>query len=466
MLEYPAIELEERIREEMISNPALEADDADRKHKDEEEFEEYTEERVEKSDRDDEFEWAWGEDSDDDTPDYRLHANNRSIDDIAPSREISNGSSFSEYLTEQLSTANLDSETRELAEYIIGSIDSDGYLRRPIETLIDDRAMAVGKLADEAQMLRALHTVQSLDPPGVGAKDLQECMLLQLNRMKDSPEQRTAFTIVQKAFSELGHKQYPAIMKKLDIDRDTLTSALELIRHLNPKPGNSFGDGADSIARTVTPDFIIDNDNGHLTVTLNNGNLPELRVSSEYSNMVKDYIGNEKNRNSEMRKAIQFAKQKIDSANWFIDAIRQRNETLLMTMKAIVEIQHDYFLEGDERKLKPMKLKDVADRVGYDVSTISRVSNSKYVQTNWGMIPLKHLFSESLYTADGEEISNKEVKQMISETVAHEDKSNPVTDDMLADMLREKGYVIARRTIAKYREQLGIPVARLRKQTL
>lgn len=470
MLEYPAVELEERIREEMISNPALEADESDMKHKDGEEYtpdnEEYAEERAEKTERDDELEWAWGEEADDDTPDYRLHASNRSADDDTPTRDIAGGESFSEYLIDQLSTLNLDKETRELAEYIIGSIDSDGYLRRTIETLIDDRAMAVGKMADEEQMLRALRIVQSLDPAGVGAKDLQECMLLQLNRMKDSPARRTAIDVVEQAFSELGRKQYPAIMKKLEIDRDTLSAALELIKRLNPKPGNSFGDGADSIARTITPDFIVDNDNGRLTVTLNNGNLPELRVSSEYSNMVKDYMGNEKNRNSEMRKAIQFAKQKIDAANWFIDAIRQRNETLLMTMKAIVELQHDYFLDGDERKLKPMKLKDVADRVGYDISTISRVSNSKYVQTGWGLLPLKHFFSESLYTADGEEISNKEVKRMISEAVAREDKQNPVTDDALADMLREKGYVIARRTIAKYREQLGIPVARLRRQTI
>jgi RNA polymerase sigma-54 factor len=314
-----------------------------------------------------------------------------------------------------------------------------------------------------------LDVIQTLEPLGVGAFDLQECLSIQLEakrREGNMPKDilKMALNIVDRNFEMLARKQYDALMRKLNIDKETLEEVLAMIKHLNPNPGANFGSGAYTISQTITPDFIVENINGKLVVVLNNGNIPELRISEDYHQMVQEFTGNVKNQSKEMKDAIQFARQKIDSARWFIDSIKQRNNTLLETMQTIVKFQESYFLTGDERNLRPMRLKDVADRIGFDISTISRVSNSKYVETEWGILPLKFFFSECMTTTDGDEISSKEIKTIIRETINNEDKTSPVPDDALTEILNKKGYKIARRTVAKYREQLNIPVARLRRE--
>ena len=311
--------------------------------------------------------------------------------------------------------------------------------------------------------------IQSLEPCGVGAFDLQECLSIQLvakRREANHPEEvlNLAINIVDRNFDMLANKQYDAMMRKFNVNRKLLEQTIDLIKHLNPNPGDNCGSGADTISQTITPDFVVENVNGNLFVSLNNGNIPELRISDDFHQMVQDYSGNAKNQTKENKEALQFAKQKIDSARWFIDSIKQRNNTLLQTMQTIVNFQELYFRTGDERNLRPMRLKDVADKVGFDISTISRVSNSKYVETEWGVIPLKYFFSESMSTTDGEEISSKEIKTIIKETIGAEDKKSPITDDTLTEILNQKGYKIARRTVAKYREQLNIHVARLRRE--
>jgi len=316
----------------------------------------------------------------------------------------------------------------------------------------------------DADMEKALLVVQNLDPSGVGARDLKECLLLQLRHKQATSSITLAERVIDRFFEPFSKKQYDLIARRLGLSDAEMKEVVAEIMKLNPKPGNAFSTPSEILLQQVTPDFIIENDNGRLSVILNNSNIPDLKVSKTYNNMVSDYVGNKENQNREMRDAILFAKQKIDAARWFIDAIKQRNVTLLKTMNAIVEEQYAFFLEGDDTKLRPMKLKDIADKVGFDVSTISRVSNSKYVQTEFGVFPLKYFFSETMQTASGEEVSNKEIKQIIVDVVSEEDKSNPIADDALTEILREKGYVIARRTVAKYREQLNIPVARLRKK--
>ena len=468
MLEYPSIELEERIREELVENPALEIET------EVPEENTYDDMRDEERPSADDLELAWIGDGDDfedrdEIPDYRLHINNHSVNDSTYRREQSNGQDLGEFLLEQLHTLNLSPRERQIGEYLIGNVDSNGYIRREIESLADDFAASQGVAVDDDEINRGLDIIQSLEPCGVGAFDLQECLSIQLvakRREANHPEEvlNLAINIVDRNFDMLANKQYDAMMRKFNVDRKLLEQAIDLIKHLNPNPGANFGSGADTISQTITPDFVVENVNGNLFVSLNNGNIPELRISDDFHQMVQDYSGNAKNQTKENKEALQFAKQKIDSARWFIDSIKQRNNTLLQTMQTIVNFQELYFRTGDERNLRPMRLKDVADKVGFDISTISRVSNSKYVETEWGVIPLKYFFSESMSTTDGEEISSKEIKTIIKETIGAEDKKSPITDDTLTEILNQKGYKIARRTVAKYREQLNIPVARLRRE--
>ena len=469
MLEYPSIELEERIREEMVENPALEIDI---EVQGDDTYDEIREEEVRPSA--DDLELAWIGDGDDfedrdEIPGYRLHINNRSVNDSTYSREQSNGQDLGEFLLEQLHTLNLSPRERQIGEYLIGNVDSNGYIRREVECLADDFAASQGVRVDDDEINQGLDIIQSLEPVGVGAFDLQECLSIQLaakcredNVPKDTL--KLAILIVDRNFDMLARKQYDAMMRKFNVNRDVLEEAIALIKHLNPNPGANFGSGADTISQTITPDFMVENVNGNIFVSLNNGNIPDLRISDDFHQMVKDYSGNTKNQTKENKEALQFAKQKIDSARWFIESIQQRNNTLLQTMQTIVDFQELYFRTGDERNLRPMRLKDVADKVGFDISTISRVSNSKYVETEWGVIPLKYFFSESMSTTDGEEISSKEIKTIIKETIINEDKKSPITDDTLPEILNQKVYKIARRTVAKYREQLNIPVARLRRE--
>jgi RNA polymerase sigma-54 factor len=469
MLEYPSIELEERIREEMVENPALEIDT---EVQGDDTYDEIREDGVRQSA--DDLELAWIGDGDDfedrdEIPGYRLHINNYSADDSTYHREQSNGQDLSDFLLEQLHTLTLSPRERQIGEYLIGNVDSNGYIRREVENLADDFAASFGVVVDDDEINHGLDIIQSLEPCGVGAFDLQECLSIQLvakRREANHPEDVLilAFNIVDRNFDMLARKQYDAMMRKFNVSRDLLEEAIALIKHLNPNPGANFGNGADTISQTITSDFVVENVNGNIFVSLNNSNIPELRISDDFYQMVKDYSGNIKNQTKENKEALQFAKQKIDSARWFIDSIQQRNNTLLQTMQTIVDFQELYFRTGDERNLRPMRLKDVADKVGYDISTISRVSNSKYVETEWGIIPLKYFFSESMTTIDGEEISSKEIKTIIKETINVEDKKSPITDDILTEILNQKGYKIARRTVAKYREQLNIPIARLRRE--
>jgi RNA polymerase sigma-54 factor len=469
MLEYPSIELEERIREEMVDNPALELDSSETR---DDMFGE--EEREEERQSADDLEWAWngdGEDYEDrdEIPGYRLRVNNRSAEDSTYRREQSNGQDLGEFLLEQLHTLNLTERELQIGEYLVGNVDDSGYIRREVESLADDFATTQGVAVSDDEIRHMLDVIKRLEPTGVGAFDLQECLSIQLaakRREGKYPNEvmKVAIDIVDRNWDMLGKKQYDAMLRKFNVGRDLLEDALSLITHLNPNPGANFGSAADTISQTITPDFVVENINGNLVVALNNGNIPELRIRDDFNQMLQEYSGNVNNQNQKMKEAIQFARQKVDSARWFIDSIKQRNNTLLQTMRTIVDLQELYFLTGDERNLRPMRLKDVADKVGFDISTISRVSNSKYVETEWGVVPLKYFFSESMTTTDGEEISNKEIKTIIRETIDSEDKKLPITDDALTEILKQKGYNIARRTVAKYREQLNIPVARLRRE--
>lgn len=461
MLEIPTLELEERIRQELEENPALE----EGHEVAEENVDDFQQEDVnDVSETTEELDWENYIDDEDDIPNYKLYANNSSPDDKHEEIPFAAKDTFREHLLEQLNVQIFDNKIKSLAEYIIGNIDDEGYLRRPIESMIDDIAFQSGLLIDEKEMLSALKIVQSFDPAGVGALSLQECLLLQIKQREKNPQQQLAQTIIERFFDEFTKKQYNKIAKRLNLSNEELGKAIDEILKLNPKPGNVWNSGGECASQTIIPDFTVSSENGRLQIVLNNQNIPELRISTVYSNMIQDYAGNKKNQTSEMKEAVVFAKQKIDSARWFIDSIKQRNLTLIATMEAIVKYQQQFFLSGNESDLKPMILKDISDISGFDMSTISRVSNSKYVQTEFGVFPLKYFFSETMKTEDGTEISNKEIMHILQEIISEEDKQNPITDDKLKEELQERGYIIARRTIAKYREKLGIPVARLRKK--
>lgn len=472
LLQIPTVALEQRIKQEIEENPALEIEDgaeneAESPNEDSapsENDDEYDDQEQEYDSTEDEF----GLDDyleDDDIPDYRLNANNRSADDY-DHQEIpfSTGISFHESLIQQLGYRQLDEQQYKIGLYIIGNIDDSGYLNRQLEAMADDLLFSVNIKTNKHELNEILEIIQDFDPPGVGARNLQECLLLQLQRKQsENPDvdYSLAITIVDRFFNEFTKKHYNKIIKRAEISEDSLKVALDEILKLNPKPGNTISE-TNKIVQYVMPDFIIQNNDGELELTLSSRNAPELRISKSYTEMLEIYAENKKNRSN--KEALMFVKQKIDSAKWFIDAIRQRQNTLYITMHAIMDYQKEYFLTGDETRLKPMILKDIAEIVSLDISTISRVANSKYVQTPFGTFLLKSFFSESMQTDDGEEVSTREIKKILSDCIDAEKKSKPLTDEQLTNILKDKGYNIARRTVAKYREQLNIPVARLRKE--
>jgi RNA polymerase sigma-54 factor len=457
LLQVPTMELDQRIKQEIEENPALEegADDT------EDDFDNQDEDFNDDSDSDDEFDIS--DYLDDDVADYKTQTNNSSKDDEERVIPLSGEQSFQEKLTEQLHLLDLDDKQFMIADILIGNLDESGYLNRDLEAIVDDLAFAMNVDTTEKEVEEILMLIQELDPAGVGARNLQECLLLQIKRKQDGDIVRyTAKKILENHFEEFTKKHYEKIAKKLEIEDEDLKEAIDEILRLNPKPGGSMRESAKNYQQII-PDFMLFENDGRLELSINGRNAPELKVSKEYEVMLRSYAEGAKGSKSD-KEALTFVRQKLDSAKWFIDAIKQRQQTLLLTMDAIRHYQEAYFLTGDETKLKPMILKDIADMVGLDISTISRVANSKYVQTNFGIYPLKYFFSESLSTDSGEEVSTREVKKILSDAIEGEDKRNPLTDEKLMELLNEKGYNIARRTVAKYREQLNLPVARMRKE--
>jgi RNA polymerase sigma-54 factor len=460
LLQLPTIALEQRIKEEMEMNPALEEGEEEEETNSDLEDENYDDAAPEEDNQREDFSISDYMD-DDEGASYKLKVNNTSPDEERKEIPFSVGVSFQDILESQLGMKDLDDREYQIALYLIGNLDDDGYLRRDLNSIVDDIAFSQNIDTTEEEMEKLLKVIQEFDPAGVGARDLRECLLIQLR--KKQPQLgiiQLATEVVEKQMDEFSKKHYDKISKKLEIDEEILKDVIHEILKLNPRPGNSMADGQKSFQQVI-PDFIITIDEGELQLTLNSRNAPELRVSKAYSKMMEEYS---KTKDKTSKEASMFVKQKLDGAKWFIDAIQQRSYTLLYTMNAIMEYQRDYFLEGDETLLKPMILKDIAEKVGLDISTISRVANSKYVQTPFGTFLLKTFFSESLSTDSGEEVSTREVKKILEDCIAAESKKKPLTDDKLTKILKEKGYNIARRTIAKYREQLDIPVARLRKE--
>ncbi len=461
MLEIPTLELEERIRQELEENPALEEGAEPLEHPLDDDMD-----NSEYDDTDYDSDLDLGDYlNEDDIPDYKLAANNKSRDEKHEDIPFSAGYTFHEHLISQVGLLHLNEKQRKLVEYIIGNIDEEGYLRRDAESMVDDIVFQAGVETSDEEMKSLIKKVQQLDPAGVGATNLQECLMLQLDRKEHTQTVLDARRIVGDYFEEFSKKHYDKIIRGMGITEETLKETLNEITRLNPKPGSAWGGSVlEKTFSVIIPDFIVENDEGTLTVQLNNANVPELRINSTYNDLFEDYSANKSNQTREMRNAVMFVKQKIDAARWFIDAIKQRQQTLLTTMTAIVNFQREFFIEGDEMFLKPMVLKDIADITGYDISTISRVSNSKYTQTEFGIFPVKYFFSEAMTNKSGEEISTREIKKVMQDIIDNEDKRNPLNDDKLVEALKAKGYVIARRTAAKYREQLNIPVARLRKE--
>jgi len=458
LLEIPTMQLNQRIKKEMEENPALEdGPDVD--------FDADSDDLPEETKEQDEFSIEEYLADEDDTPAYKLKTNNYSKDEERKEIPFSLGSTFHENLISQLGLRLLSDLERKIAEYIIGNLDDDGYLRREIGAIVDDLAFNLNLETSEAEIQRILKVIQDFDPPGVGASNLQECLLLQIRRKpQDHKQIKLAERILSDFFNEFTRKHYDKIIGRLNITEQELKEVLEEILKLNPKPGSSYSDPQDRSNRPIMPDFILENHDGNLELTLNERNVPDLKVSKTYSEMLESLASNKAKRSRQDKDTITFVKQKLDSARWFIDAIRQRQTTLMLTMEAIITYQREYFLDGDEKKLKPMILKDIADITGLDISTISRVANSKYIQTDFGILSLKSFFSEAMQTASGEEVSAREIKSILEEAIQAEEKHKPLTDEKLTTILQKKGYMIARRTVAKYREQLGIPVARLRKQ--
>lgn len=462
LIQLPTQAFEQRISQEMNENPALEGG--------KEEEEKY----------DDDFEEDFGEDyddgtetieteinvddylSDDETPSYKLSANNYSADDEDKQTPYASGTSFNQHLLQQLNTYRFTEEEEEIAKFLVGSVDESGYIRRDIQDIVDDLAFTQNVYTSEEKIEKVLDIVQDLDPAGVGARNLEECLLLQLYRKEPTAPVALATKIIEESFDHFSKKHYKKLLQKFDITEDQLRDAITEIEHLNPKPGGAIA-GNTRMVEHVVPDFTIKIVDGELDLTLNGRNAPEMHVSREYTNMLKGYKDS-KNKTKSQKDAVMFIKQKLDAAKWFIDAIKQRQQTLFVTMNSIMHYQKEFFLTGDERKLRPMILKDIADEIDMDVSTVSRVANSKYVDTPYGTKLIKEFFSESMTNDQGEEVSTREIKKILEITISEEDKRKPYTDDKLAKILKEKGYPIARRTVAKYREQLDLPVARLRKE--
>lgn len=449
LLELPTVMLMQRVKQEIEENPVLE--------------EEALEDRAPKEEQSDKD--VLDSYLDDDTPSYKYYANNYSKDDDRDRQfYISDGRSLSEYLEEQVGYRNLSDRQRLIATYLIGSIDDDGYLRRDMESISDDMAFNIGMEASVDELEGVLNIIHQMEPAGIGARSLQECLLIQLeSRPLDTPAKRLAHKVVENYFGEFTKKHYDKLMARLNVTEDQFRDAIEEITSLSPKPGHLFNEDSSEAIPYITPDFILDFHNGEFELSLNSRNIPEVKISRQYVEMIKD-AAKANGDSQEKKETLQYIKSKIDSANWFISAIKQRQDTLMRTMKEILDYQQAYFEDGDVSMLRPMILKDIADRTGLDVSTISRVVNSKYVQTHFGIISLKQLFSEAMLTDSGEEVSSHEIKELLKERVESENKRKPYTDEALMDYLNDQGYQIARRTVAKYREMLGIPVARLRKE--
>ncbi len=492
LLQVPTANLETRIKEELEENPALELDEVNQEEGADElkdEFsengeEEYEERDGSETDYDNIDISEYVRDGDDEIADYKLRDDNYPEEDEGRQLPFKAETSFYETMMNQLGLLKLGEKEQTIAEQIVGSIDEDGYLRRETSAIVDDLAFRQNIITTEEEVESLIKRIQQFDPPGVAARDLRECLLIQLNRLRDEtrqPEQperpvshrgeqaggpqkpvELAIKAITKYFDEFTKKHYEKIQRGLDIGDDQLKEVMQQIIRLSPKPGGNVGE-INKAESYVVPDFFIINNSGKLELTLNSRNAPELRISEGYRDMLKEYDRGSK-KDKRQKEAVLFIKQKIDAAKWFIDAIKQRQHTLLSTMNAIMEHQYHFFLTGDETELKPMILKDIAEKTGLDISTVSRVANSKFVQTEFGTYRLKFFFSESLSTDSGEEVSTREVKKILSDLIAGEDKKRPLSDERLTELLQEKGYNIARRTVAKYREQLNIPVARLRKE--
>lgn len=455
LLEVPSMELEQRIKKELEENPAL---DEGKEETD------LMEQLGGEEDLGEDFSLDEYKDLDD-IPSYKLKTKNYSKNDKNVDIPFSMGTSFHEYLIHQLGETGMPEAERGLAEYLIGSIDEDGYIRRELSSIVDDLAFMQNISVTDEQMEGVLKRVQLFDPPGVAARDLRECLILQIKR-KDHEKVSVdmAQQVLEAYFDEFTKKHYDKILKKSGWTEDEFRGALDEIQKLNPKPGSSYNNTLSKTVQQIVPDFILEEIDGNHILSMNNRNVPDLRVSHAYSEMLQTYTSSKKENNKAQKEAAVFVKQKLDSAKWFIEAIKQRNDTLMSTMQAIIDMQRDYFIDGDDAYLIPMHLKDVAEKTGYDISTISRVSNSKYIQTNFGIFSLKSFFSDGMQTESGDEVSTKEIKNILKEAIEAESKRKPLTDDKLTEFLTEKGFLIARRTVAKYREQLSIPVARLRKE--
>ena len=458
LIELPTQAFEQRLKQELEENPALESG---------KEQEDNYEDDIQSNDIDSQEISA--EDiniddylSDDEIPEYRLNSNNHSVDDEQKTIPFASGNSFTQLLINQLNTFSLEKDQYQIAEFLIGSIDDSGYIRRPLLDIMDDLAFTQNFYTDEKTIESALKIVHQLDPAGVGARNLQECLTLQLQRKTQTANTSLARDIIKSGFDQFTKKHYQKLIQKFGVTEVQLRDAVLEIERLNPKPGSSFSNNTRSIEHVV-PDFAISIVEGELELTLNGRNAPELHVSQPYNEMLKGYKAS-KEKTKSQKEAVLFIKQKLDAAKWFIDAIKQRQQTLFVTMSTIMYYQENYFLTGDEQQLRPMILKDVADKIEMDISTVSRVANSKYVDTPYGTKLIKEFFSESMTNDKGEEVSTREIKSILETIIAEEDKKKPLTDEKLALLLKEKGYPIARRTIAKYREQLGLPVARLRKE--
>ncbi len=449
LLELPTVQLEQRIKQEIEDNIVLEEEERPAEETDEQPQQISVEEYL----------------HEDDTPSYKSRINNYSKDDRQRPVYLTEGRSLQEYLIEQLRYRNLAERDMRLAVYLVGSLDEDGYLRRDLESISDDIAFTAGVETTVPELERLLRIIHELEPAGVGARNLQECLLLQMAQMPiNTRPRRLARKILTSYFDEFVKKHYEKLMARLQISEEDFREAIAEIKRLSPKPGNLYAEGGTDTTPYIIPDFLLDCQDGRFQLSLNSSTVPEVRVNRRYVEMIRDMVAPDGTVREKDREAIQFVKSKIDSAKWFISAIKQRHDTLMRTMQTILDYQAEYFRDGDKSKLRPMILKDIADRTGLDVSTISRVVNSKYVQTQFGIILLKSLFSEAMQTESGEEVSSYEIKNILRECIDEEDKRRPLTDETLMDILNAKGYRIARRTVAKYREMLGIPVARLRKQ--
>ncbi|WP_304708367.1 RNA polymerase factor sigma-54 [uncultured Rikenella sp.] len=446
LLELPTLQLEQRVKQEIEENPVLE----------EEEREPETDETQLTLE-----DYLRNEES---AASYKLKVNNTSKDDDRRSPTLSQGMSLQDFLIEQLAYHDLDEREMTIARFIIGTLDDDGYLRRPVASITDDIAFTQGVEVTEEEVERIVGVIQMLDPAGIGARNLGECLIIQLRALREqTPAVKLAIAILSDHYDAFLKKHYERMIRRLGVTEEEFRAALEEIMHLNPKPTNGYADESSAASPNIIPDFLLDYNNGNFDLQLASRSVPDLKINSGYLRMAERAMNTSEQSEAD-KEALQFIKQKIESAKWFISALKQRQETLMKTMRAILHFQRDFFIEGDEAKLRPMILKDIADATGFDISTISRVVNSKYIQTHFGVFLLKYFFSEGLLTESGEEVSTREIKRILAEAIEGEDKRDPLTDEALMDTLTAKGYKIARRTVAKYREMLGIPASRLRKE--